>query len=174
MARRARFVRPPARSNVWLGLAPGTTETTIPGGQAILIGSLNAAALALRPFTIVRTRGIFSWRSDQSGADESSGGIAAFIVVTQSAVTAGIGSIPTPFTEPNSDFFVYQPLWQTENFATAVGEQSNTGEGKVFSFDSKGMRKVGQNDDIALLAENISTTQGSLILINGRMLVKLH
>ena len=45
------------RETAWL--TDPTAEVTMSGAPtALLISSLNAAALALRPFTIIRTRGV--------------------------------------------------------------------------------------------------------------------
>ncbi len=65
MARRTgvRVVRTATRREmVWLFIQVGTT--TITGSSTTLLASFNAAALALRPFTIVRTRFLFVVHSD--------------------------------------------------------------------------------------------------------------
>ena len=57
------------RLTTWIGFNPVQTDgLAVAGGSAIF--SLNAAALALRPFTIVRTHFEFALRSDQAGAIE--------------------------------------------------------------------------------------------------------
>ena len=56
------------RQTLWLsGLTVGSTLT--PDG-ATLLTTLNAAALALRPFTIVRTRGIVVIGTDNTAGSE--------------------------------------------------------------------------------------------------------
>ena len=56
---------------------------------------------------------------------------------------------------------------------TAAGFESNAGSHTVF--DSKAMRKVGANEDIAVVVENgAGGDNGAIIRIVGRMLVKFH
>ncbi len=67
MARKSGFVRRGGRmrrETLWLDIA--TSEITLSGAPtAVLANSLAASALALRPFTVVRTRGFMHIRSDQ-------------------------------------------------------------------------------------------------------------
>ena len=56
------------RQMVWLGA--GILSATVSGSVATLLSMFNAAALALRPFTIVRTRLMIQIESDQSAASE--------------------------------------------------------------------------------------------------------
>ena len=55
--RRTRFIRPAPRSNVWIGL--NVAPVAIAAASDVTVATFNAAALALRPFTIVRTRAFF-------------------------------------------------------------------------------------------------------------------
>ena len=106
MARRFRprgFVRPPKRTVMWIGKIPGNAPLAVGANTGVLVSTLNAAALALRPFTVMRTRGIVHWETDQLAASETPFGVVASIVVTESAAAAGAGSIPTPTTENDSD-----------------------------------------------------------------------
>ncbi len=57
------------RDSLWLQFQPTITAVN-GGGTAVLIFTLNAAALALRPFTVVRTRFQLGMRSDQTSAAE--------------------------------------------------------------------------------------------------------
>ncbi len=51
------FVRGPKRVSTWFQFLP--VDTTIASGAATVFFTLNAAALALRPFTVVRTYFIY-------------------------------------------------------------------------------------------------------------------
>ncbi len=107
MARRVtRFVRPAPRSMIWLNAT--ITRATLTTNTAQLIGQLNAAALLLRPFTIVRTRVQILFISDQTVASEFPAGALGFITVKQPASAIGITAMPTPLTESQADWFVYQ------------------------------------------------------------------
>ena len=86
MARRRDFARgahaiASRRETTWFEFQP--VEVTIAAASTgILIFSLNAAALALRPFTIVRTRMLFNLRSDQAAAPETQRAAVGIAVVS--------------------------------------------------------------------------------------------
>ena len=159
------------RGNVWFSMFSLTVATTLAAGSRVLVSSLNAAGLALRPFTIVRTRGFVWVASDQIAATEQPMGAMGMQVVTDSASAAGAASVPTPTSEPNADFFVYQPWAVQSVVADATGIDANAGH--YFDIDSKSMRKVGQDDDVVLTFENFSLVDGVEFIIGGRFLVKL-
>ena len=167
---RARFTRPLARTSLWLGA--GLSITTVAGGASTLIATLNATALALRPFTIVRSRMVVFFESDQSATTEFCQAVLSAQVVTQVAAAAGIASVPTPQTETDADFFIYQGLFQRHRNLTAVGFQ-DMGRDQAWEIDSKAMRKVSTDDDVVFVTE-IRGAPGANISIEGRMLIKLH
>ncbi len=71
MARKSGFVRrhgSMVRETRWLD-GPHN-RTSVAAGAVSIILSLTAVELALRPFTVIRTRGIWSLRSDQLAAGE--------------------------------------------------------------------------------------------------------
>ncbi len=175
MARRSRsprgFIRPPKKTVMWIGSS--IAGTTIPASSAVLFGVLNAAALALRPFTIMRARGFISWISDQATVTENGRAIFGQLVVTDSASAAGIASIPSPGAEASASWQVYQGLWQRHAVISEIGVQHDVGQGEVFQYDSKAMRKVGIDDDIAQVVENLDAVGGIASSV-GRLLVQLH
>ena len=172
MARRPlRIVRPSRREMVWFGAGFGAITVSV---AATLLTSLNAAALALRPFTIIRTRLAIAWDSDQAAATEGGAGVFSMQVVSDSAVAAGVTAVPTPLTETDSDYFVYKPV----NFGIVVLDatgfvQSPIGDKDQFEVDSKAMRKVGLDEDVSVVLQTRSAV-GSVISVEGRFLVKLH
>ena len=168
---RNRIVRPTKRQMVWIGISSGTAPVSIAAAGTTLLGVLNAAALALRPFTIVRIRGLINYESDQSAASELPFGIISEQVVTEQASAAGIASLLTPLTEPDGDFFMYEPVASTFELGDATGFTTSNSNSRLF--DSKAQRKVGANQDVVLVGENESLV-GALVVVIGRMLVKLH
>ena len=133
------------------------------------MGSLNAAALALRPFTIVRTHVKWIYRSDQTAALEDFGGAVAMAVASERAVAAGIGSIPNPFGNADSNaFFVYDTYYGLSGAASDL--IPNT---QFIVTNSKGMRKVSTDEQVAIVVENLALN-GSTMGCIGRILVKLH
>ena len=159
------------RQTQWLGVIP--TSTTIAGGTgAVLVNSLNAAALALRPFTIVRCVGELYIISDQQAASELQGAAYGSAVVSDQAVAIGVTAIPTPFTDISSDlWFLYQAMWNSFAFGDATGFAN---EGTRYPYDSRAMRKVEEGEDVVGVIETSGITNGVTVFNWGRMLIKLH
>ena len=139
---------------------------------AVLITGLNAAALALRPFTIVRTRGILYIRSDQTAASENQVLSYGEIVVTDQAVAIGVTAVPTPATDSGSSFHVYENMIGRFEFVSGVGFEGN--EGQTLLFDSKAMRKVEEGQDLIAVAEADGISDGITLTSFSRTLIKLH
>jgi len=147
-----------------------------PVGGATIVASLNAAALALRPFTIVRTRGLLLVTSDQIANIEPQAGAFGMAIVSDQAVSAGITAVPTPTLDSGSDlFFVYERLLNEFTISSAVGIQASAGSHTIV--DSKAMRKVEDGQDMIQVTEaeaSTSHTQGMNIAGFMRVLIKLH
>ena len=163
-------VRRPKRETMWFAGPDETTATTVIAGAADLQSSLNAAALALRPFTIIRTVGMLLVQSDQIAANELVSGAYGLAVVSDQASTVGLTAVPTPITEEGSDlWFLYQFGFWSWRFNSSGAQ----GPG-VFQFDSRAMRKVEDGQDIVSVFENGDGSFGIQYLARFRMLVKLH
>ena len=161
------------RKTVWLSIGP-TDNALTAASQAVLFTGLNAAALALRPFTVVRTRGLFHVISDQVAASETFGAVLAMAVVTDQALAIGVTAVPTGATDRASDeFYVYEEIIGRYIFGTAVGSET-VAETASVRFDSKAMRKVDVGQDIAFTIETQSIVTGAQVKKMGRFLVKLH
>ena len=174
MARRVRraFVRPAAKTKIWIGAGVGTT--TVGASTLVLLSSLSAAALLLRPFTILRTRQLILFQSDQIAASERPQGDFGEIIVKDSAIAAGAASIPDPSStdgDPDAEWYVHQPL--IDNVVVGATTVNQEPVGKYFEIDSKAMRKVGINEDIAQMVSETGVV-GFNITIRGRQLIQLH
>ncbi len=176
MARRRATGRFPAlrqgqrRETVWLDVA-ASDNTLAASGTQVLINSLNATALALRPFTVVRTRGTWLVTSDQNAATESYFGNLGYAVVSQQAEAIGIGAIPTPATERGSDLFFVLETWPGFlRFGSAIGSHSEMPR----EYDSRAMRKVNDDQDIVVVIEAGIGGSGIDVQNVGRFLLKLH
>ena len=174
MARRApsRFIRPKPRSMVWLSLFVDIDKVAVPVGSGVLLATLNAAALALRPFTVTRTRGTLWTGSDQSAATEEPQISFGMIKVSDQAAAIGVTAVPSPFTDTDAPWFVYETAVPAIQLASTVG--FNTPAGRETVIDSKAQRIVGVNEDVALVINNSSAADGAVCIMIGRMLVKLH
>ncbi len=93
------------------------------------------------------------------------------IVVSDQAVAAGAVSIPGPVADTDGNWFVYQPMHRDFLIKDATGIMVDFFE--RYPIDSKAMRKVGANEDVALMFETVPAV-GGILNIRGRMLVKLH
>ncbi len=155
---------------MWIRLTETTTGLAS-GNSAALILSFNAAALALRPFTIIRTRGIWNVSSDQEAADEDCQVALTGCVVSDQASAIGITAVPTGYTDAGSDlFFLYEQQAIQTRFLSTSGFNIYTG----VTYDSKAMRKVNDDQDVIWCLENSGVSDGSTIFHSGRVLIKLH
>ncbi len=166
---RIRFTRPPAKTKIWIG--NNVAVVTLTSGAQQLIASLNAAALLLRPFTILRTRIDLLFRSDQAATDEAPSGGFSMIVVKETAAAVGVSALPGPLAEIDADHFVYQGMTTAVLSATSVGVTAPVGT--RYMIDSKAMRKVGPQDDVAIQGE-LRSVGGAFLNMEGRMLLQLH
>ena len=141
------------------------------GSTAALTHSLSAGALALRPFTILRTRGYWHVRSDQISAAETWGATLGMAVVTEQAVAVGVTAVPTPATDMGSDsFFLHQMVLGFFAFTTGAAYIES---GKGMEFDSKAMRRVEDGSDIITVIETPSTVGSGIVQFGARMLIKV-
>jgi len=173
MARRSTRVHTSSKSQrrqtFWIPAAPQRT-TLAAADTAGLTGQLNAAALAFRPFTVVRTRGYFSIRSDQESTAENYGGAVGLAVVSDQAAAIGVTAIPTPIADQGSDlFFAYEYLDGRMGFITGVGFEGNVSTRLIV--DSKAMRKVDNDQTIVLTAETDGGSSGVVITDMYRFLI---
>ena len=169
---RKRFIRGgrSVRQTMWIGL-DATTTALAAANSATLILALNAGGLALRPFTIVRTRGSMLIRSDQTAVSEVQQVALSAAVVSDQASAIGITAVPTGFTDAGSDlFFLYEQQINDLVVTSAVGSLIYTS----INYDSKAMRKVNDDQDVIFTLENSGIGQGSVTRHAGRMLIKLH
>ncbi len=171
MARKSGFVRRHGvmrRETVWFG-GIVVTSTLGAASTAVFQTSLNAAALALRPFTVIRTRGHMLVRSDQTAANEQVNVMYGRAVVTDQAVAIGVTALPTPATDNDSD------LWfQFGSASLHFGVDVKNSIQVLQLIDSKAMRRVEDGQDIAGVVETDANSEGAVIAVFTRSLVKLH
>ncbi len=161
----------PKRETAWIAASVTNTALAGPSGASlILVG--NAALLALTPFTIVRTRGLLNIRSDQSAASETFHVGLGWFVPTVQATAIGVTAVPTPMTDDGSDmFFVYEEASGRFDFTTGTGYRLVD---VSRYYDSKAMRKVNDDQDIAVTIETSASSAGATVLHHARFLIKLN
>ena len=169
-SRGTRVVRvPPKRLMIWAANRLGALA--VAGSAKTVVLSLNAGALASRPFTIVRTRIQGLFQSDQSAASELTSGALGAVVVSEQAQAIGATAVPGPVSDPDADWFVYHGLTSDYILQTGVGFERDSGH--HFTIDSKAMRKVDENKTAVFVME-LATAAGALLALEGRFLIKLH
>ena len=168
---RSRVLERHGRQTFWF--AGSVTQDTITAATTpVITTSLNAAALSLRPFTLVRTRGFVHIRSDQIAASENQSIAYGGIVVSDQSVGIGVTAVPTPITDSQSNWFFYEVLADFLRRGDSTGSQSNTGRERII--DSKAMRKVTEGQDIITVAETSAFSLGTIVTAFTRVLIKLH
>ena len=168
---RSHMVRSGRKTFWFAGLQAQTTLAA--ASSAAIVTSLNAAALSLRPFTIVRTRGIWSVMSDQVGADENQFVAYGSIVVFDEAVAVGITAVPTPVDQSQSPWIYYDVAMQRFLFSSAIGLNPNMAPER-YVIDSKSMRKVEEGQDLIEVIQNGALGQGATVQTFVKTLIKLH
>jgi len=160
------------RESLWFFL----TEmlTVLPAANSVaLINSLNAAALSLRPFTVVRSHLNWFVKSDQTAALEIQQVGLGMAVVSDQSVAIGVTAVPTPFTDLGSDLWLLHSVIASGfTFISGTGVQAPGGINR--EIDSKGMRKVEDGQDLIACLENSGQGNGTSNLVMGRILIKLH
>ncbi len=163
----------PRRTTDWLARVFNSSVNTLGANAFVLDSSLSTAEKAMRPFTVVRTIGTLYVASDQGAATESPNGAMGMQVVSEKAVTTGVTALPEPVSEAPSDlWFVYREFATQIRVATAVG--FDTRAFSAFPFDSKAMRKVNNEEDVAIMVGNAASAHALVYLLQFRMLIKLH
>ncbi len=157
------------RGTIWIAGVP-VIDTEVATGGAILF-SLNAAALSLRPFTVVRTHLEYFLFSDQEATTELQVAGVGVAVVSDEAVAVGITAVPTPITDMGSDLWLLHKVIMHNLTRTASGLSST---GHQVSIDSRAMRKVEDGQDLITVHELSTVGSGLTAVVTCRTLVKLH
>jgi len=165
--RHRRSVGRSSRKSVWLQFQ--NANVTNAGSTSTIVFSLNAAALALRPFTVVRTHFAFYLKFDQAAANEVQKCFWGAAVVSDQAVAVGVTAVPTPDTELGSSLWFALKIM----YADGVSLTDVATAGKYFELDSKAMRKVEVGQDIVIVEENPAAV-GYVVTMGGRILVKTN
>jgi len=159
------------RETLW-GEVEGTFNVFPSAAGAAILNVTGGGLLALRPWTIVRARGIMFIESDQSAASEQQSMTIGHCVVSDQAVAIGITAVPTPNTDGDSDlWYVYQSLMTAQGAGTVDSQL-----GIAVEYDSRAMRKVEDGAQLIVVAEsdNAALTDGLNLRHRGRILIKLH
>ncbi len=162
------------RESIWIDVV-GTITATVAASTAVLLNISSAGLLALRPFTVIRSRGYIYVQSDQNAAQELVACAIGHAVVSEQASAIGITAVPTPVTDKGSDlWFMYQTIMDFGGTGSAAAATGSAGVG--LEYDSRAMRKVEDGDDVITVFESeiAGLTLGLTFRHTGRCLIKLH
>ena len=159
------------RKVTWGGSADSVAYTTLAAATTTLHQTFDPKLLgnvSTQESTIVRVRGVLSVRSDQASVVEEQFGAMGFIIVTDNAVAAGAASIPSPQTDSDDDgWFVWVPFAQD-----GIQGSANKGSNQ-YVIESKAMRRLESGQQLAVMVENIHSTEGLEFAMFFRLLFKL-
>ena len=140
----------------------------VAAGTAVILSSFDANVNNMPKPTIVRTRGVVSVKP-AVGTDIEIVGAIGVGIVSDEAFTAGVASIPGPWSEADWDgWFVWRSFAFSQTQLDATGSLLNSIQIEI---DSKAMRKQSENYTMVTLAE--SQAAAFEISTNLRTLFKL-
>ncbi len=147
----------------WQAVAGRITTLDLAEGSANV--GTNGMVVSV-PSTSMRIRGEVLVQLDAGAVDERACIAMGIIKVSNSAFAAGIGSIPNPFADAESEW-----VWHSFTSVTSMAEAA-VGSDYIASrvvIDSKAMRKCKPNETFAFVAEVASSVDatGSVDLIYG-------
>ena len=143
-----------------------TVSVNVPAASKVLLVS---SAAVVPEVTIRRT--IVSLRviSDQVAATELQVGALGAHVANNVAVAAGVGSLLGPVTERDSEaWFMWMPINQQHIRESTLGFDSDGGH--LYSFESRGQRKLQTGETVVFVVENAHATHGFEVQLAVSML----
>ena len=176
MARRTRFVSrghvSQRRKTIW-GAHVMSQHMIAGGDTAAILSNAGASILAMRPYTIVRTRGFLSLSTDNHVAEELQEFSFGHCVVSDEAFAIGVTAVPTPDTDMDSDlWYVFEQMAAKNEFSSAAGFDPR---GAIqYRYDSKAMRKVEDGQTDISVIESSGASSGFELTHSFRQLIKLH
>jgi len=167
---RSRFSRGPRKAVDWSASAGLAAPVSVPAASAVL---LEIFTPIMGGETVIRTRGMLGWLSDQATVDEEQFGAFGIAVVSEQAATVGATAVPHPVTDAAWGGWLYHTYFFSKlEFADATGVNPNIMH--TMAIDSKAMRKVDEGDRLITVVENIHATHGFRFANNERFLSKVH
>ncbi len=145
--RRGTFIK---RGTFW-GRSPADTVSTTLGASSSVLDS--TAVPVAEGETIVRTRGWIGVASDQAAVSEAFVGALGFAIASDQAVAVGVGSLPTPYTDQDSELWFVHQFFTSRMDIDSAGLATRRGY-DMFSFDSKAMRKMQSGQTLVIVVEN--------------------
>lgn len=170
MARQRTFRRGPRRPTDWSASIALTSYTALAAASAVIS---EVFVPIVGGETLIRTRGLFSFATDQEAANETQVGAFGIGIVSEQAATVGATAVPHPFTDAAWGGWLYHTYFASRfRFVSGVGVSFADGV-TTQVIDSKAMRKIGENERLIVVVENIAA-QGMVFWNSERFLTKVH
>ena len=158
------------RKVAWSKTANLTGVTNVPASSAVLFSVL---VPQVPEQTILRVRGAFFFLSDQAVAGENQFGGFGLGIVSEQAASIGISAIPHPVTDgADGLWMVHQFFASSFDFQSAVGIAPRAGQSIVI--DSKAMRKIGSDQRLVFVVENVHASDGFSAWVQFRVLSRIN
>jgi hypothetical protein len=150
----------------WTGNVPAS-PTGVPAASKVLLASF--VNVGDQELTIRRLRGLLAVHSDQNAATEYQVGALGIGIFNDTAIAAGIASLPDSVTDVDDDvWFSFTHIGQQIKVATAVGIDA---QGVVqYDVDSKAMRKVPAGRSVAVIVANAHAVSAFNVTFGVRFL----
>jgi len=166
-SRPQRRTTPPNRS--WDGFFTPAI-VTVAAATKVLLGTFTLNNPGIDE-TFLRAVGRYFINTD-TGANEQQIGAIGMIVVSETAVAAGVASIPGPTSDIGNDgWFFHSTFCQDWQFSDATGQRIG---GLSYEFDSRGKRVIHDQSAVAIVVENTHATHGFQIQVAMRVLSQVR
>ncbi len=153
----------------WDGSVPAV-QTAVPAASKVLLLSFTNAGDS--ELTIRRMRGLLTVGSDQIAGSELQLGAFGALITTDTAIAAGVASLPDPVTDVSDDIWMmYEHFGDNMQVFTAVGIEPHFVSQYVI--DSKAMRRVPEGRALAFVVANSHATHGINVSFGVRFLSSL-
>jgi len=167
---RSSFARSSRKGTDWSASSNQVAPIPVASGAAVL---LEVFTPIVGGETVIRTRGMLAWATDQAAAVENQFGAFGIGIVTEQAATVGITAVPHPASDAAWDGWLYHTFFFSQyQFLSSVGAEPGVMHSMVI--DSKAARKVGENDRMVTVVENTGAAHGFDFANSERFLSKLH
>ncbi len=142
---------------------------------ALAANSILSSLVSGSSQTLFRTRGQLQFQLDPGGAVEQVVIAVGIIVIKTAAVVAGVAAVPGPFTEGSADWLWHNFVNLSSGEVASPGDTSYPGLVADVMVDSKAMRRLKEDESVALIAEVASANdqagtwdvQGGLRILTG-------
>jgi len=168
------FARARRRKTTWVLGPGGTAVTQLTSSGASLLGTTFEPASGNEDSTIIRTRGLFDAFLEGARTADGDGffGAVGIAIATSAAVTAGIGSVPTPITEQSWDGWLWHSFFSVHQADITFAPGGS--ESQRIEIDSKAMRKHENAMTVYAAIEVVETGTAVLnVRLDTRQLIKL-